>query len=302
MKPTSGLFIHAGILLALCLAGPASIAHAQQMADPDFDASVARPAHRDQHPKVLFDEAHQNFHTAGGRYKPFADLITEDGYAVESNPAPFTAEALRGIDVLVISNAMGPEGRREEAAFTDAECDAVRDWVHSGGSLLLIADHYPMGSAAALLAGRFGVEMSQGMTDDPEHYDPKLKDLLFSRENGLLAEHPITRGRAAGETIHRVVTFTGQSLKGPKESTALLRLADTAIDQVPPDRHQVSAAGRSQGIAMRFGSGRVVVLAEAGMLTAQISPEKERFGMNCPGIDNKQLALNMMHWLSGLLD
>jgi hypothetical protein len=25
------------------------------------------------------------------------------------------------------------------------------------------------------------------------------------------------------------------------------------------------------------------------------------FGMNRPGIDNRQLALNIMHWLSGLL-
>ena len=25
-------------------------------------------------------------------------------------------------------------------------------------------------------------------------------------------------------------------------------------------------------------------------------------GMNCPGIDNRQMALNIMHWLSGLLE
>jgi hypothetical protein len=30
-------------------------------------------------------------------------------------------------------------------------------------------------------------------------------------------------------------------------------------------------------------------------------PENEPVGMNYPGIDNKQLALNIMHWLSGLL-
>jgi len=26
-----------------------------------------------------------------------------------------------------------------------------------------------------------------------------------------------------------------------------------------------------------------------------------KFGMNRPGIDNRQLALNIMHWLSGML-
>ena len=40
----------------------------------------------------------------------------------------------------VRKGAMGP-------AFTVAECDAVRDWVRIGGSLLLIADHVPWGDA-----------------------------------------------------------------------------------------------------------------------------------------------------------
>ena len=53
---------------------------AQQVADRDFDTRVAKPAYVKKHPKVLFDEAHNNSHTATGRYKAFADLITNDGY------------------------------------------------------------------------------------------------------------------------------------------------------------------------------------------------------------------------------
>ncbi len=30
-------------------------------------------------------------------------------------------------------------------------------------------------------------------------------------------------------------------------------------------------------------------------------PNQIPFGMNRPGIDNRQLALNIVHWLSGLL-
>jgi hypothetical protein len=40
------------------------------------------------------------------------------------------------------------------------------------------------------------------------------------------------------------------------------------------------------------------------MLSAQIAgsgEEKYRLGMNRSCIDNRQLALNIMHWLSGLL-
>ena len=49
-------------------------------ADPDFDVSIAHPAYTDRHPTVLFDEAHDNFHTSTGRYKVLADLMINDGY------------------------------------------------------------------------------------------------------------------------------------------------------------------------------------------------------------------------------
>ena len=63
-----------------------------------------------------------------------------------------------------------------------------------------------------------------------------------------------------------------------------------------------SAAGRSQGLAMQAGKGRVVVLAEAAMLTAQIDEKTgNKFGMNAPGNDNRAFALNVMRWLAGAL-
>ena len=282
----------------------------QQVADPNFDPTVAHPAFTKNHPRVLFDEAHNNFHTAGGRYKAFADLINSDGYRVTPNSRKFSAETLAGYDILVIANPLGAPVESpsdfptaNKPAFTEAECDAVRDWVNRGGSLLLIADHYPVGGAAGILAKRFEVDMSNAFTDDPANYDPQLSQILFSRSNKLLLDHAITRGRNQSEFINRIVTFTGQSLTGPKGSVAFLKLADTAIDALAPDRKtKVSAAGRAQGIALKFGKGRVVVLGEAAMLTAQLAgPEKAPFGgLNVPGIDNKQLALNIMHWLSRL--
>jgi hypothetical protein len=63
-----------------------------------------------------------------------------------------------------------------------------------------------------------------------------------------------------------------------------------------------SAAGRAQGIAFRLGKGRVVALGDAAMLSAQLTGSDDQpFGMNIPDIDNRQLTLNIMHWLSGLL-
>ena len=279
----------------------------QQAMDPDFVAKVARPAYVESHPKVLFDEAHKNFHTAGGRYKPFVDLITSDGYQVTSNQEKFQPGVLKGIEILITANASGGLPDPGKPAFTEAECDTVRDWVRDGGSLLLVADHAPFGDANEMLSQRFGVEMSKVYTIDPAHADLSQGGnegwIVYSRENGLLVDHSITAGRSAAERINSVTAFTGQSLKGPEGSQAFLRLADTALDVDRKTKKEVSAAGRAQGIALRLGNGRVVILGEAAMMTAQVAgTEKLKFGMNRPGNDDKQMALNIMHWLSGLLD
>jgi len=276
-----------------------------QRADPGFNVKVAHPAYTQEHPRVMIDEAHYNFHTAGGRYKPFADLVANDGYRVSPNREKFTRRALEKCEILVIANALGAEnmGDPEAAkpAFTAAESDAVRDWVSDGGSLLLITDHQPMGDAAEALSKRFGVEMSKGVTRDQANcQEGRPAALLFTRAKNLLGDHPITRGRDESERINRIGTFTGQSLKGPAGSTAILKLADTATDDVGDK--EVSAAGRSQGVALEFGKGRVVVMGEAAELSAQLAGVDGKMGMNAPGIDNRQMALNIMHWLSGALE
>ena len=303
MKSLSLVVILAVLLLPQIAAG-------QQSADPEFNTTVERPAYTKNYPRVLFDEAHNNFHTTTGRYKPFVDLIISDGYNVVPGRKLFAKPSLDTFKILVIANALGADDMDEDGAdrpaFTDEECDVVRDWVRGGGALLLIADHAPFGAAAENLAKRFGVEMSKGFTFDP---DNSFKDsanpstLLFSRANRGLLDHPITQGRNENERINQVLTFTGQSLKGPEGSAVFLLLAGTAKDR--PDRESatvVSAAGRAQAIAFKFGKGRVVVLGEAAMLSAQLAgAEKRPMGMNVPGSDNRQLALNIMHWLSGSL-
>ena len=63
-------------------------------------------------------------------------------------------------------------------------------------------------------------------------------------------------------------------------------------------------------MALKLGKGRVVVLGEAAMLSAQVlrgavaqtfGREEVQMGMNRKGTDDRQFALNIMHWLSRLL-
>lgn len=310
-------------VIAFLLAAAALIfylANREQLYDPNFDTRVAEPAYRTERPRVLYDEAHLNVHTADGRYKGFADLITNDGYEVQLNRDAFTADRLVGVSVLLIVGARGPSETNNNPAFTESEIAAVDQWVRSGGSLLLITDHFPFGAAAESLGLRLGVNIASGIVEDPLHHEPSLGNstLIFSRENGLLHDHPITQGRNRAERIERVLTFTGTSLRGPAEGLAFLSLSDAAVDRpasaptVEKDGGDVrvtvnygdpvSARGRAQGLAMGIGKGRLVVLGEAGMLSAQRNgPGGSPVGMNFPGYDNRQLALNIMHWLSRLL-
>jgi len=143
-------------------------------------------------------------------------------------------------------------------------------------------------------------------TVDEENYAKESENpgfIVYTRESGRLVDTPITRGRNEQERVNKIIAFTGQSLQGPTDSIAFMKLADTAQDRMPgPDSKPVSAAGRAQGIALSFGKGRAVFLGEAAMLSAQITgANQNKFGMNYPGIDNRQLALNIVHWLSGIL-
>jgi hypothetical protein len=300
---------------------------AQQISDPDFNASVETPAYTSAGPTVAIDEAHGNFHTADGRYKPFADLLRSDGYKVVAFTSTFDARSLGGIDVLVISNARNlpavQRGDTSQSAFTAAETEAVRAWVDGGGGLLLIADHAPFGQAAESLAQRFGIAMGKGYAFDRAD-DELTMTLAFSRDDGLLGDHPITRGRRGTESVLRITTFTGQSLSVPAGAVPLMKLSATAREAATPDdlnaenaaaqspgstqfgSRSTSLAGRAQGLAMTVGMGRVVVLGEAAMLSAQIASFPDgsvvKAGMNVPGNDNRQFALNALHWLSGLIE
>lgn len=270
-----------------------------QQPDRKFDPSVARPAYVAEHPQILFDVAHHNFHTPTGRYQPFAQLLKNDGYTIAEHATAFTAASLAGAHLLVIANAMGPEDHEGHDAFTPAECDAIAAWVRGGGSLLLIADHVPFGSAAATLASRFGVELYLAFARDDDHHAGWDNERL-EFTGALLADHPITRGRTAAERLTRVVTFTGESLSVPAGATPILALSDAAYDwESRSVRHP--ARGHAQGIALPFGAGRVVILGEAGVLSAQVDPLGFKMGMNYDTTSDKQLALNIAHWLSHAL-
>ncbi|MGH8223060.1 MAG: hypothetical protein ACREQZ_08805 [Woeseiaceae bacterium] len=287
-----------------------------QEADDQWQPAVADPAYpQASGPLVLVDAAHGNFHTIDGRFAPFAELLRLDGYRVESADTP-AAPGLPGQgSVYVVANAVlgGEEATwalPTPSAFTLEEVAVIADWVRDGGALLLIADHMPFPGSAAALADAFGIVFHDGYA---MHSIEAGGGLAFTRASGTLASHVITDGRSKAEAIESLRSFTGQAFRCVTPAEPLMYMPDdwfvyfpTAAGVFDEKTPFVSARGLVQGAALRIGKGRVAVFGEAAMFTAQSWVRDGvvgRMGMNHPEApENAQFVLNVMHWLTGLLD
>lgn len=285
----------------------------QQVSDTAFKPPIANPAYtQGQGPVILLDEAHFNFHTADGRYQPFADLLRRDGYVVKASGSQFSKASLKSGHILVIANALAERNRTDwslptPSAFSDEEVKAVSDWVKDGGSLLLIVDHMPFPGAAENLAKAFKIHFSNGYAIDEKTQGP----MLFKLSEDALKEHAITKGRTDSEKVDSVATFTGSAFQIDGNAQPLLVLGasvfsamTTVAGQITAETPRVSVKGWYQGAVLRFGKGRIAVFGEAAMFSAQLAgPNRNPMGMNAPvATQNPQFLLNVMHWLSGKLD
>ncbi len=320
-----------GVLSLLILTASAS---AQQIADSTFHYPIPEPAYAvGEGPVVCVDAGHENFHTATGRYYPFAELLRGDGYRVRETADAFAASSLAPCEVLVIASADSPgaddAGRYPHpSAFTEAEITALLRWVHhDGGSLLLIVDHSPWPGAAADLGHAFGVHFFEGYTGSCQFGPPNEEALAAAAEEagvtaeflrdrlprGTFGEHVILGGRGGADSVTSVLAFGGSAFYGSKQVEPILVL-DPDHPSFTPTGRNLGGLGRDeqpsydlggwlQAGALRFGSGRAVFLAEAAMCTAQIfrpgTDRETKRGMNTAMAGgNPAFCLNVVRWLS----
>jgi hypothetical protein len=283
---------------------------AQQAPDLDFKPPISKPAYESgKGPRIAVDEAHHNFHTAGERYKPFAELLRRDGYRVDGLSKKLSADALSAVNVLVIANPLNERNVTDwslptPSAFAKDEIAALRTWVEKGGSLFLIADHMPFPGAAGDLAKAFGVEFSNGYAR-AGHWQRGKTD-TFDAKTGL-KESAVTRGRNESEQVTSVATFGGSAFKPPKGAIPVLVFGDKSISMetkkapgISADAAEVAIDGWCQGAVFAVEKGRVAIFGEAAMFTAQVAgAKKQPMGMNhLDAKENYQLLLNLMHWLT----
>jgi len=306
-----------------------------QQADTTFGFANSAPAYvNGAGPVVCIDEAHANFHTAAGTYAPFAALLRGDGYQVRALASTWSGSVLRECAVLVVVNAIAPENSRDRSlphppALSKLELDTLVAWISAGGSLLLIADHAPFPGAVADLGLILGVDMldawavpgdSAGVIavfGTPEVPDTAWRQYATDRSLpfgviraaltnlGSLGSHAILRGRGAVESVRWVVSFTGHAFYPSTRVQPLLVFGPRAIAVLGgADAGTFSVGGWLQGGVVEVGRGRAVVLGEATLCTAQVGgPHRIRTGMNVPEApDNAQFCLNVLHWLTRVLD
>ena len=292
-----------------------------QQSDPDF-----RPKHRVAHfssassPLVLIDEAHNNFLTLSGRYKPFAQVLKSDGFRVDSNDKPITENQLRQVDILVIANAL--DRKRQDwlppygEALNDHEVEALKSWILNGGSLFLVADHTPFPKTIENLALALGFQFING----------HVGNATFSKVNLSLAEHATTYNREISQKIDeksqplflqsinsasldilKVRSFGGSAFKAPEKAISLLNLGDgiTATEpkipfQVNADTPRIPMSGWSQGAVLELGKGRVAVFSEGMMFSSQlVESTGKTMGLRSVGAEqNEEFLLNIMRWLA----
>jgi len=100
------------IFLGFFVIVSSSCSDSDQKADPDFIPKNTKNSFlKLKSPIVFIDEAHNNFLTTNGRYKPFSQVLSSDGYTVKSSKENFTLEYLKQADILVIANALDKNRR-----------------------------------------------------------------------------------------------------------------------------------------------------------------------------------------------
>lgn len=302
MKSSANL----AILILSCIALELS---AQQVPDSSFKYKPYNPAYKKEQGTVVHvDEAHNNFHTLGTRYYTFGEVLKNDGYRPEPFVKKFDEQSLKSCKILVIANAL-PDTLAwvlpTKSAFTDDEVVALKQWVEDGGGLFLIADHMPCPGAVSPIGKAFGINMYNGYA----MYNKEGRE-TFTRASGTLKESLLTNGRNAHERVDSITIFTGHAFLPLRPVSKIIELTSdhSVFFPNPPGNFQkdtpfIDAAGLMHSVYFPQGKGRVVIVGEAAMFSAQLAgPEKFKMGMNEPSAkNNPQLLLNIIHYLDGIL-
>jgi hypothetical protein len=244
--------------------------------------------------QVLFDEAHseawtirpelartmQPAHPGDASYARAAELLGSRDFSVAANTdGPLTADALAGVDVLVIAHPSDPRWERTtgsgEPLLSAGELDAIESYVRAGGGLIVMGeteqDKY--GNNLNELLARFGLRLTNDTVQDYEHHAGAPSWILGELGQGGRGNDGDLLARVGQVCFYRSTTIVSEN-----GARVLARTHATA-----------SVPGAPLLVAAEHGDGRVVVLADSDL-----------FGDDCiDELDHGALWLNLAYWVTG---
>ncbi len=271
-------------------------------------------------PVVVLDLGHNNVDDP--EFPPIlAEWLTQDGYVVRQLSTHFDEDALASVDIVISKNPLstynlGNWSLPTPSPFSPGEIELLYNWVSSGGALLLQTEHMPLAGAAEELLSRFNFEISNGFAlDERSLHGYEYEAILaagrvsFRRSNRSLADHPITNGRTLAERVDSIVTSTGAAFRLPPDGKSLLTFGPSFVSLLPETFWEFDETTPRQAIGgwcqagvARIGSGRIAVLGDSWLLRSALEEEDTEMGPAYEESQNTQFTLNVVYWLSGLLD
>lgn len=288
---------------------------AQQVIDSLFVWNIDDPAYStNQGPLILVDAYHNNGKIINGGFSPVAEILKKDGFKLASLNKEFKRSYLDTTGVLVIIDALHLSNIDNwnlptPSAFTDLEIDKISYWVNEGGNLLLVADHMPFPGASKRLAAKFGIEWINGFVIDSLRWDL----IKFRRDNNTLINHPIVFGRNKNESLESVASYYGSGFKiiDPKivgffmfNNKDIVSYQPQKAWDIMPNTPLTPSDNLYQAAALKYGKGRVVIVAESSLFSAQlVGKDRIPIGINyLENSQNLQFVLNVFHWLSRIIE
>lgn len=301
-----------GLLSFVCITNPARTQGKQrQSAIEGFAFENLTPAFASQQgPRLLIHRAVSPY-VQRGSFEPFKILAESDGFQVAYLNEPVTSANLAGTDLFIIANAYTRNYKNYStleapSVYTDDEIAMLVEWVKKGGSMLILADHSPFAGGTIQLANAFGFTYMTGIAISKNSLSERINSHIdFTKENKLLAEHPITDGSSGRKPISHFYAFEGQAIIPPSQATSILTIPsyfetllgfDPEVDFYSSPR--LDSGGLSQGATLEFGNGRLMIMGETGGFTAQIIDGIAGTGFEEPVADeNKEFVLAALRWL-----
>lgn len=309
--------------------------------DETYAPKLDHPAYLESGPVVLLDEGHGNSHFDKAFVKlvsmdGYRVVVLSEPFRYEELSKAKVLVIMNPGMFMPLSWHENPQ-----PLFTDVEAAAVKDWLAAGGSLLFAAGSLEAESGDMLL-NRLGIAFSQDMILDrdlrpangpAQPSGPQL--LTFTREKEMLAGHSILAGRMESERVDTITLDHASSIvKAPDNVIALVHCSEKAVmisrdwlvrKQEAEAHKEVKSNGATESqpitvpsfstpapkarvaVAFTLGKGRVVVIGNGSFLSSVLRqamfkdhPLSQKVGLGDG--DNQKFTLNIMHWLSGLLE